>query len=109
NADFGETDQNQQQLAIARVRGWESARSVVNISTVGTSAIIAPDGTIIDQLEPYQPGNMIDDVPLASGITSAVAMQWYGEALLAFGILLLVIFSAFRKTNRFTDDQAAGS
>ena len=31
--------------AIARLRAIEAGRTVVNISTVGTSAIIAPDGT----------------------------------------------------------------
>ncbi|MGB3414491.1 MAG: apolipoprotein N-acyltransferase, partial [Microbacteriaceae bacterium] len=91
NADFGETDQNQQQLAIARVRGLESARSVVNISTVGTSAIIAPDGTLIDELVRYEPGAMIANVPLAEGVTPAVAMQWYFEAALA--VLLALLFS----------------
>lgn len=97
NADFGETDQNQQQLAIARVRGWESARSVVNISTVGTSAIIAPDGSVIDQLEPYQAGHMIADVPLATGITPAVAMQWYFEVFLAIAVLALIALTAFSR------------
>ena len=45
NADFGHTDESAQQLAIARLRAMETSRSLVNISTVGTSAIIAPDGS----------------------------------------------------------------
>ena len=50
NADFGRTDESVQQLAIARIRAIELAQTVVNISTVGTSAVILADGAIIDQL-----------------------------------------------------------
>ena len=43
NADFRGTDENQQQLAIARLRAIETGRSVVNISTVGTQPGHRPD------------------------------------------------------------------
>ena len=45
NADFRGTDENLQQLAFARMRAIETGRAVVNISTVGTSQVIAPDGS----------------------------------------------------------------
>ncbi|WP_244893133.1 apolipoprotein N-acyltransferase [Agreia bicolorata] len=82
NADFGKTDENLQQLAIARLRAVETGRSVVNISTVGTSAIIAPDGSTIASIPPYEAGSMISDVPLATQETPAM--------LLGSGIELLV-------------------
>src|SRR5690606_37148621 len=47
NADFRGTDENLQQLAFARMRAVETGRAVVNISTVGTSQVIAPDGSEI--------------------------------------------------------------
>ena len=47
NADFRNTDENLQQLAFARMRAIETGRSVVNISTVGTSQVIGPDGATI--------------------------------------------------------------
>lgn len=72
NADFGLTDESVQQLAIARIRALELGRSVVNISTVGTSAVIAPDGSISHQLPVYTPAVIVDDVPLATGKTPAV-------------------------------------
>jgi apolipoprotein N-acyltransferase len=50
NADFRNTDENLQQLAFARMRAIETGRSVVNISTVGTSQVIGPDGATIDSL-----------------------------------------------------------
>jgi apolipoprotein N-acyltransferase len=73
NADFGRTDESVQQLAIARIRAEELGRSVVNISTVGTSAVIAPDGSVSHQLPVYTPEVIVDDVPLATGTTPAVA------------------------------------
>lgn len=76
NADFGHTDESVQQLAIARIRALELGRSVVNISTVGTSAVILPDGTVRDQLATYTPDVIVADVPLATQITPAV---WGGR------------------------------
>lgn len=78
NADFGKTDENVQQLAIARMRAVESDRSVVNISTVGTSQVIAPNGRTIASTPAYRPGTVIADVPLATGVTPAVR---FGSAI----------------------------
>jgi apolipoprotein N-acyltransferase len=75
NADFGQTDQSVQQLAIARMRAIETGRSVVNISTVGTSAIIDPWGEQLDRLPTYTEGYMLVDVPLASGTTPATMIR----------------------------------
>lgn len=92
NADFGRTDESVQQLAIARLRALETGRSVVNISTVGTSATIAPDGSTLDQLPVYTAGAMVLDVPLRTGITPAVAVGRELEQLAAgFGLAVLVL------------------
>lgn len=96
NADFGRTDESVQQLAIARIRAMELGRSVVNISTVGTSAVITPSGEVRHQLPTYTPGVIVDDVPLATGKTPAVVggrqFEWLVcgvgiAALLASGTL----------------------
>lgn len=91
NADFGDTDENLQQLAFARIRAIELGRSVVNISTVGTSAVIHPDGTIVDTLPRYTAGAMVDDVPLSTTTTPAVVIgrgvEW-GVAAIALGALI---------------------
>lgn len=72
NADFGRTDESVQQLQIARLRAIETGRAVVNISTVGTSRIIAPDGRDLSGLEPFTSGSMVADVPLVTGKTPAL-------------------------------------
>ena len=71
NADFGRTDQSVQQLAIAKMRAIETGRSVVNISTVGTSAVMDPTGVELDRLPTYTEGYMLLDVPLANHTTPA--------------------------------------
>ncbi|MBN9613230.1 MAG: apolipoprotein N-acyltransferase, partial [Actinobacteria bacterium] len=58
NADFGHTDESAQQLAIARMRAVETGRALVNISTVGTSAIVLPDGRETDRLTPFTAASM---------------------------------------------------
>jgi apolipoprotein N-acyltransferase len=85
NADFGHTDESVQQLAIARIRAMELGRSVVNDSTVGTSAIISPSGKTLDQLKTYVPATMVYAVPLATTITPAT---WLGQPLEQFVSLL---------------------
>jgi len=100
NADFGMTDQSAQQLAIARIRAIELGRSVVNISTVGLSAVIAPDGTVVRQLPWFKPGTMVEDVALSSVITPAARagreIEWF-VAGLALGALIVAGFAARRR------------
>jgi apolipoprotein N-acyltransferase len=95
NADFGHTDESAQQLAIARLRAMEASRSLVNISTVGTSAIVAPDGSTIASLPVWTPGSMVETVPLSTAITPAIAagglIEWgvsgLSLAALAFALV----------------------
>jgi apolipoprotein N-acyltransferase len=85
NADFGRTDESVQQLAIARLRAIEAGRTVVNISTVGSSAIIAPDGSTIDALPTWVPGAMVETVPLSDTVTPAMTagrqLEWFVSGL----------------------------
>ncbi len=88
NADFRGTDENLQQLAFARMRAVETGRSVVNISTVGTSQVISPDGATLDQLPAAEAGAMITDVPLRTGLTPAVLFGSTIQLVLFAGSLL---------------------
>ncbi|MET0955499.1 MAG: apolipoprotein N-acyltransferase [Cryobacterium sp.] len=95
NADFGTTDESVQQLAIARLRAIEAGRTVVNISTVGTSAIIAPDGTDLDSLPTWVPGAMVQTVPLSVTNTPAMALgrplEWFVSGLGLAGLLFCLV------------------
>ncbi|WP_367889423.1 apolipoprotein N-acyltransferase [Humibacter ginsenosidimutans] len=92
NADFGRTKENMQQLAIARLRAIETGRSLVNISTVGTSQIIDPDGHTIAQIPAYEPGAMVADVPLGTTTTPATLLSGVLELLVCgLGLGALVV------------------
>ncbi len=97
NADFGQTDESEQQLAIARIRALELGRSIVNISTVGTSAMITPDGTTIQQLETYTPATMVAELPLSSTITPAArfgaTIEWFVSLFGLFGLVAAGLMS----------------
>lgn len=85
NADFRDTDENLQQLAFARMRAIETGRSVVNISTVGTSQVIAPNGAELDALPAYEAGALVTDVPLRTGLTPAVIAGPAVQLVLGWG------------------------
>lgn len=100
NSDFGTTNESAQQLAIAKLRAIESGRAVVNISTVGLSAIIMPTGEVVDSLPSYTPGLMIQSLPLRSSFTPAMIFGRYLELVnnfLALGIVLVVFVSSRRR------------
>ena len=93
NADFRGTDENQQQLAIARMRAIETGRAVVNSSTVGASQVIAPNGATLDALPADVAGQMLTEVELRNGLTPAVVLGGWVPGVLTVGALvgLLVV------------------
>lgn len=74
NADFRGTDENLQQLAFARMRAIETGRAVINVSTVGTSQVIGPDGATTASLGVDTAGAMVSTVPLRTGLTAATVI-----------------------------------
>lgn len=100
NADFRGTDENEQQLAIARLRAIETGRSVVNISTVGTSQVIDPSGRTIDALPAYEAGSMITDVELRAGFTPSVVLGGFVPTLIGMGALAGLVLVGVRAGKR---------
>jgi len=85
NADFRGTDENLQQLAFARMRAIETGRSVVNVSTVGTSQVIRADGTTVTSLDAGEAGAMLEDVELRSGLTAGGVLGPWIQMVLLWG------------------------
>ena len=107
NADFRDTDENLQQLAFARMRAIETGRSVVNLSTVGTSQVIGPDGSTIDALPAGTAGALLTDVPLRTGLTPAVVAGGVVQALLGWGsVLALAVLGVWSRARRRTTTPA---
>lgn len=107
NADFGQSDETFQQAALARLRAIETGRSLVNISTVGVSAIYAADGKILASLPTFEAGVMVTEVPLRTSKTPAMTFGPIfdlGNNVAAFALAALAIgFRARRKSRDHVD------
>lgn len=103
NADFGRSDESVQQLAIARLRAIETGRSIVNISTVGPSAIIDSKGRLLDSTKAYEADYVIADVPESKSFTLAMSGGWLFDPINAAFVALYVCWlfiSNRRKTTK---------
>lgn len=69
NASFGYTQESTQQLAMSRFRAAEHARATIQVSTVGVSAVIAPDGEVLDETGLFSSDQMLEAVPLRTSLT----------------------------------------
>ena len=77
NASFGWSDESTQQLAMSRLRAIEHGRATVQISTVGVSAIIEPNGVVAQETELFTAEQMIATLPLRDSLTPATrAGDW---------------------------------
>lgn len=100
NADFRGTDENLQQLAFARMRAIETGRSVVNVSTVGTSQIIRHDGATLSSLDAGKAGALLDDVEMRTGLTAGVVLGPWIQQLLLWGGLGALLVGWWRARRR---------
>ncbi|MFD0023952.1 apolipoprotein N-acyltransferase [Streptomyces sp. NPDC058382] len=83
NATFGRSEMTYQQLAMSRVRAVEHSRAVVVPVTSGVSAVIRPDGTIVQKTRMFTPDALVDEVPLRSSLTPATRMGPLPEGVLS--------------------------
>jgi apolipoprotein N-acyltransferase len=93
NADFGRSDQTFQQAAFARLRAIETGRTVVNVSTVGVSAIFNADGSVVSQLPTFEAGVMQQEVPLRDSITPAMAIGSWFDLFINFAASLIILLT----------------
>lgn len=109
NASFGRTAQSTQQLAMSRIRAVEHGRSTVQASTVGVSAVIAPDGTVMQETGLFTAETMTAKIPLRSALTIADRV---GDAPAAAavavtsGLAVAGVWSTVRSRTARTDERA---
>ncbi len=101
NASFGLTQESTQQLAMSRFRAAEHGRAVVQISTVGVSALIGPDGDVLASTVLFTADQMVGELPLRTSLTLADRLgEWPGKIVNGLGIVLLVAGVVGRRTAR---------
>lgn len=109
NATFGRSDESVQQLAMSRLRAVEYGRTVVHISTVGVSALIAPDGRQVIVSEPFTQLALTARLPLRNNLTLAVRVGAWPEAALSLLACVAVGFSLLSRPRRQVGGWRGGS
>jgi len=97
NATFGLSDESVQQLAMSRLRAVETGRAVAHVSTVGVSALIAPDGTLLSQAPLFEPALLEADLPRRSTLTLASRAGAWPEGVIAVGGILGAVCGALAR------------
>jgi apolipoprotein N-acyltransferase len=91
NATFGFTDESEQQLAMSRLRAVEFGRTVAVAATSGISAIVAPDGSIVESSSLFTPDVLVQEIAQRSDTTVAqrlgAAPEWVLTAVGAGAVL----------------------
>lgn len=101
NATFGRTEMTYQQLAQSRVRAVEHGRSVVVAATSGVSAMVTPDGRVLQQTGQFIPAALVQQLPLRSSTTLATRLGALPEWLLtSVGIGALAAATLIRYRRR---------
>ena len=103
NSTFGHTSETYQQLAMSRLRAIETDRTVLQVATTGTTAIIRPDGTVAQQSGAlFTSAILSGQIEPRTGETLAVRLGPAPEyALAALG--LLAMGWSLRRTRRLID------
>ncbi len=97
NATFGLSDESVQQLAMSRLRAVETGRAVLHVSTVGVSAVVAPDGTLLERSSLFEAAVLEAQVPLRTSTTVASRLGTGPEAALAATGILGAFLGTWRR------------
>ena len=111
NATFGYTGESAQQLAMGRLRAVEHGRTVVVAATSGISAIIGPDGSIVDQSELFTADVFVRQIAQRTELTLATRLGGLPELALSVagvGALLTVLGMRLRRDRRSGSAATAG-
>jgi apolipoprotein N-acyltransferase len=91
NASFGRSPESTQQLAMSRFRAVELGRATVQVSTVGVSAVIAPNGAVAQETDLFTADQLVATLPLRQSLTPAARLgQWPGWITAGLGVVVTI-------------------
>ncbi|GGT80191.1 apolipoprotein N-acyltransferase [Actinomadura citrea] len=97
NATYGKTSLPPQQIAMSRLRAVEHGRTILVAATSGISAIVAPDGRMVDRSREFVPAVQVAAVPARTARTASdrlgEAPEW-ALALLGLGAVCAAAWTA---------------
>ena len=79
NATFRYSPMTEQQLAMSRLRAVEHGRTILVAALAGVSAVVSPDGEVLDRAELYTQDVMVADVVLSDATTPATTVGAWPE------------------------------
>ncbi|WP_090033057.1 apolipoprotein N-acyltransferase [Cellulomonas marina] len=92
NASFGYTQEASQQLAMGRFQAAQHGRALVQVSTVGRSAVISPEGGLLWSSGLFTSDRTVMQVPLRTGLTLADRLGALpGRTAVGAAVALLVV------------------
>ena len=95
NATFGESDESTQQLAMSQLRAIEHGRATVQVSTVGVSAVIAPNGAVLARTGLFTAEQVVATLPLRDSLTLATRLgPWPAWIIDALAVCVVVAGAA---------------
>lgn len=88
----GSSSMQAQHLAMSRYRAAETGSIVLRAADTGSTAAIAPNGAVVAELAPFEPGVLYADVPL--GYSSRTVYEAGGKRFDLAILLLAAVLSA---------------
>jgi apolipoprotein N-acyltransferase len=108
NATYGRTSLPPQQIAMSRLRAVEHGRTILVAATSGISAIVAPDGRVLDRSREFVPDIQVARVPARTARTPAdrvgAAPEWTLAAV-AVGAVAAAVGAARAANRKPTNDE----
>lgn len=110
NADFGHTDEAFQQEALARLQAISTGRTVVHVSTVATTEIINPDGSLqAGPVEAFTSGGISASIAPQDSITPAMRYFGWCDWLALFNSIAATILALFSRIGSRTNRRSANA
>ena len=113
NADFGHTDEAFQQESLARLQAISAGRPIIHVSTVATTEIIAPDGSVLAGPVPaFSAGAVSHPIVPVNALTPAMRFfgwvdGWAAALSLFFISLALIARMRVRWHRKLSDEESS--